>query len=64
MFGNTKDPGRANLKVFKAAFPSLVIDPDTLVRPNLSSRPMWLQELVKETREWALELLGMHGGGV
>ena len=56
MFGSTKDPGRADLRVFKAAFPSLVIDPVTLVRLDLSSRP-----LAKETREWALELLGKEG---
>lgn len=58
--GPTKDPGNSLLRDFRRVFTSLEIIPELLVRLDLSTRPAWVQELARETRVWARELLAKN----
>ena len=55
--GPTTDPGCSYLREFKKAFLSMEIQPEQLVRLDLSSRPEWVQKLATETKAWAVNLL-------
>ena len=56
--GSTKDPGSKLFRKFQAAFVDLEdqMTEENLVKLDLASRPVWLQELGKETLAWALDI--------
>lgn len=54
--GDTKDPGVALFRRFKASYLSLNLDPSKFVCLDLSTKPEWMQKLGTEILEWAKAL--------